>query len=99
MHFTEIDRKFAAIGKELENDLNNSDAWAAKAELLSSIGLHENALRCCERSLAINPDNAFTWAIKGNALDKLGRLDEAKEAFAKAKEIGYPGNPAQGNFE
>jgi len=99
MYFADIDRKFAAIGKELEKDLDNSDAWAAKAELLSFIGLHENAIRCCDRSLAKNPDNAFTWAIKGNALEKLGRLDGAKEAFAKARDLGYAGNPDQGSIE
>jgi tetratricopeptide (TPR) repeat protein len=88
MDYTNVDQRLVSIGKELEKDLDNWEAWAAKADILCSIGLYENAILCCDRSLAINPDNALTWATKGNALDKLGKHDEAKAAFAKAKELG-----------
>lgn len=89
MDQTDVDQRLITIGKELEKDLNNPEAWAAKADILCSMGLYEIAIRCCDRSLAINPDNAFTWMTKGIALDKLGKHDEAKTVFAKAKELGY----------
>jgi len=89
MDYNDSEQRLAAIGKELEKDLNNSETWAAKADILCSMRLYELAIRCCDRSLAINPDNALTWVTKGIALDRLGRHDEAKIAFAKAKELGY----------
>jgi Flp pilus assembly protein TadD len=85
MDYTDADQKLAAIGKELEKDPNNSEAWAAKADILCSMGLYECAILCCDRSLAINPDNELTWGAKGIALDKLGRHEEANAAFTKAK--------------
>jgi Flp pilus assembly protein TadD len=87
--YTDIEPKLVAIGKELEKDINNPDAWAAKADLLCSIGMHEIAIRCCYRSLAISPENMLTWMTKGKALDKLGKHDDADAAFAKARELGY----------
>jgi tetratricopeptide (TPR) repeat protein len=93
MSYDDAEKRLIAIGKELEKDINNSETWAAKAEILCSLRLHELALQCCDRSLAINPDNALTWVTKGIALNKLGRHDEAEEAFAKAKELGYKGAP------
>jgi tetratricopeptide (TPR) repeat protein len=87
-NYADIEPKFVAIGKELEKDINNSEAWAAKADLLCSIGMHEIAIRCCDRSLAINPKNMLTWMTKGEALDKLGKHEDARAAFAKAKELG-----------
>ena len=89
MSYNDAEKKLAAIGKELEKDINNSETWAAKADILYSIGLYESAILCCDRSLTINPDNALTWATKGKALDKLGRHDETEAAFAIAKELGY----------
>jgi tetratricopeptide (TPR) repeat protein len=80
-------QKLAAIGKELEKNLNNSEAWAAKADILCSMGMHEIAIRCCDRSLEINPDNMLTWMTKGIALEKIGKHEEAMAALAKAKEL------------
>jgi tetratricopeptide (TPR) repeat protein len=84
----EVDQDLTAIGKELEKDLYNSEAWAAKADILCSIMMHEIAIRCCDRSLAINPDNMLTWMTRCIALEKIGKHEEAKAAFAKAKELG-----------
>jgi Flp pilus assembly protein TadD len=85
MDYTDADQKLATIGKELEKDPNNSEAWAAKADILCSMGMYESAILCCDKSLAINPDNVLTWGAKGIALDKLGKHDEANAAFTKAK--------------
>jgi tetratricopeptide (TPR) repeat protein len=93
MSYDDAEKRLAAIGKELEKDINNSETWAAKAEILCSLRLYELALRCCDRSLAINPDNALTWLTKGIALNKLGRHDEAEVALDKAKELGYKSAP------
>jgi tetratricopeptide (TPR) repeat protein len=83
--FEDYDHRLVAIGKHLEKNLDDWEAWAAKADILCSLGMHEIAIRCCDRSLLLNPENALTWVTKGDALVKLGRLEEAKDAFAKAK--------------
>ncbi len=93
MKYTDLDQRLAAIGKELEKNIDNWEAWAAKADILCSLGMYEISVRCCDRSLSINPDNALTWMTKGNALDKLGKHEEAKVAFAKAKELGQQKSP------
>jgi len=45
---------------------------------------YEEALEAFNRSIEIDPDNADIWLSKGNALDKLGRHEEASEAFARS---------------
>ncbi len=91
MDSSEVNKSLVAIGKKLEENLANWEAWSAKADILYSVGLYDVAIRCCDRALALNPDNALTWITKGNAFDKLGMHEDADAAFAKAKELGYKG--------
>jgi tetratricopeptide (TPR) repeat protein len=91
MTYNDAEQRLVAIGKELEKDLNNSEAWVAKGDILCSLGLHELANQCYNRSLAINPDNVLTWVSKSIALNKLGKHDEVEIALAKAKELGHKG--------
>lgn len=86
-NFAGADNALAAVGMELEKNLENWEAWAAKADILCSLEMYEIAVRCCDKSLALNPDNELTWITKGVALSKLGRTTEADEAFAKAKKV------------
>jgi tetratricopeptide (TPR) repeat protein len=71
----DLDQALSAITKELEKNRDNWEAWAAKADILCSMGLYENAIQCCNRSLAINPDNSFTEATKANALNLTSRIE------------------------
>ncbi len=86
-NIAEAEDALVAVGKELEKNLANWEAWAAKADILCSLGMHEIAVRCCDKSLELNPNIGLTWITKGIALSKLGRTAEANEAFAKAKEL------------
>lgn len=83
----DFDKRLASIGKELEKDLGNWEAWAAKADILYSLGMYEISIRCCDRSLAINPDDVLSWITRANALEKLGRHEEALDSLAKAREL------------
>lgn len=89
MNFGDIDRDLAFIGKQLEKNPDDWEAWAAKADILCSLGMYEVAIRCCDKSLAINPGNAHSLMTRGNALEKLGKHEEANVDFAKAREMGY----------
>jgi tetratricopeptide (TPR) repeat protein len=44
-------------------------------------------MRCCERSISLNPSNALAFNIKGNILYNLGKYKEAIECYNKAIEI------------
>lgn len=81
----------ASVEKELEKNPDSWDAWAAKADISFSLGLYGPAIRCCDRSLALNPDNVLTWITKVAALKQLGRTEEEEAALAKAIELGYNG--------
>jgi tetratricopeptide (TPR) repeat protein len=87
MDFEDYDHRLVAIGKRLEKNQDDWEAWAAKADVLYSLGMNEIATRCCDRALSLNPDNVLTWVTKGEALIKLGKIEEAKEALAKAKAL------------
>ncbi len=87
MDYADIDSALLAVGKKLESNVMDWEAWAAKADLLYSAGLYEIAIRCCDRSLKLNPNNVFVWNTKGNALNKLGRSDDAANCYIKAKEL------------
>jgi tetratricopeptide (TPR) repeat protein len=41
-------------------------------------------LAACDRALALDPNDAVTWAIKGDALRNLGREEEALAAYDQA---------------
>jgi tetratricopeptide (TPR) repeat protein len=71
-----LDIALSAIAKELEKNRENWEAWAAKADIIYSMGFYESAILCCDRSLAINPDNPFTKATKANALNNLKKRKE-----------------------
>lgn len=86
---TDLDHRLVAIGKRLERNLDDWEAWAAKADILCSLGLHETAIRYCDKSLTLNPANVLTLRTKYIALNKLGKPEEANEVFAKAIELGY----------
>jgi len=74
----DLDNALRAVARELERNRDNWEAWAAKADILCSMELYENAILCCNRSLAINPDNSFTEVTKANALNKLKRRNETQ---------------------
>jgi glyoxylase-like metal-dependent hydrolase (beta-lactamase superfamily II) len=66
--------------------------WVSGAEALAQKGLLEEAVFCCDKALANNPENPRALRIKGLCLTDLGRGQEAIEVMDKllAKE---PKNP------
>ena len=58
-----------------------------KASILSHLGRHEEALGTLTKAVELNPQNARSWAIKGQALKFLKRYEEALEASTKAVEL------------
>ncbi len=85
MDYDNADLSLLAIEKELENDPANWEAWAAKADILYSLGMYETAIRCCDKSLSLNPYNPLTRLTKCKVLEKLGRHDDAVICLEKTK--------------
>jgi len=48
---------------------------------------YEDAIKCYDEALKINPEDAFAWNNKGIALDNLGRYDEAIACYDEALKI------------
>ena len=63
--------------------------WSDKGTSLSSLGRHDEALRCYDRALEIDPRYAMVWSNKGYTLHNLGRYVEAVACCDMALEI-YP---------
>jgi eukaryotic-like serine/threonine-protein kinase len=61
--------------------------WSNKGSSLNSLGRHEEAIRCFDKALEIDPRFAGAWTMKGGSLDRLSRYDEAIRCFDKALEI------------
>lgn len=72
---------------ELDKEPKSWEAWGAKADILYLNAKYSECLKCCERSIAFNPENALTWNTKGNALYMLKKYDEAIDCYSKAIEI------------
>ncbi len=61
--------------------------WNNKGFSLNSLGRYEEAIRCYDRALAIDPRYANAWINKGAALWKLGCYDEAIGCYDRALDI------------
>jgi serine/threonine protein kinase len=61
--------------------------WVNKGISLLHLGRHEEAIRCCDKALELDPRSAAAWCNKGANLDSLGRHEEAILCFDKALEL------------
>lgn len=61
--------------------------WNNKGVGLHNLGRYEEAIRCLDRALEINPNCVPAWDNKGNSLNYLGRHAEALHCLDKALKI------------
>jgi tetratricopeptide (TPR) repeat protein len=55
-----------------------------KGASLAALGRHQEAIRCLDKALALDPRDAYTWLNKGGSLAALGRREEAINCYDKA---------------
>lgn len=67
-----------------------SSIWVLKGFTLQLTGRTEEALIAFTKAAEIDPQNVDAWTAKSNILTELGKRDEAAEALAKARDLGYP---------
>lgn len=61
--------------------------WWQLSESYVAEELFQNAIQCIESGLALEPDHPLLWISKGFALNRLGRHEDALEAYRTAEAI------------
>ncbi|MEE8429156.1 MAG: tetratricopeptide repeat protein [Gammaproteobacteria bacterium] len=64
-----------------KTDSGDAEVWFMLGGLHGRLNQYEQAVDCCRRSLAINPENAETLMNLGSALQTLGKNSEALECY------------------
>jgi tetratricopeptide (TPR) repeat protein len=80
-----------------QNQLSLAAAWNGKGEALLNLNRYDNAIEAFNTSIELQPRYYTYWYNKGVALKSQGRTADAKDAFAKAKELGYTGKSLASN--
>ena len=61
--------------------------WGNKGNSLHNLGRREEAIRCYDQALEIDPRDAFAWNNKGVSLRSLGRYQEAIHCLDQALKL------------
>jgi tetratricopeptide (TPR) repeat protein len=69
--------------------LLNDRGGFSTIRVLSHLRRYEEAIRCLDNAIKLNPNYGEAYYHKGLALDKLGKKNDAETSFKKAKELGY----------
>jgi hypothetical protein len=82
---------------EAISQINDRDDLACvyynKGGALCGLEEYDEAVKLYDLAININSNFADAWYNKGFALEKSGQRKEADEAYAKAKDLGYTGEP------
>jgi tetratricopeptide (TPR) repeat protein len=62
--------------------------WNNKGVALGVLSRHEDAMRCFQKAIEIEPLYATAWKNLGLAYRALHRDREAEEALSRARELG-----------
>ncbi|TRZ90245.1 MAG: tetratricopeptide repeat protein [Methanosarcinales archaeon] len=65
----------------------NAQEWYNKGITLGKLGKYDEAIKCYDKAIEIDPEDLDTWNNKGVALFNLGKYDEAIECYDKSIEI------------
>ncbi len=79
----------AAYEQALQLDPSNADIYYNKGRMLQNLKRYELALTSLEEALRLDPNLASAHFNKGRVLEHLGRGREAKQAYDRAKQLGY----------
>ena len=77
-------------------DPHNISLALALAWIYTHLGHDEKAVAAYEQSILLDHSNAISWHHKGQVLEALGRIREAKRAYKRAQRLGYVGSLNEG---
>ncbi|MBN1568327.1 MAG: tetratricopeptide repeat protein [Acidobacteria bacterium] len=75
------------------------DALRNKDWILSKQKRYEEGVELCRQALKIDPEYAEIWYAMGIDLAKLGRYEEALQAYQKAKALGFRSGGLEHNID
>jgi len=78
---------FAAYESAHQIDPGNADLLLWSGQALSEMGNNTEALEKIDAALALDPEDAVGWYVKGKVLDKLGRFAESGPCYDRAGEL------------
>ncbi len=67
--------------------LNRAEEWNNKGVALYLMGEPEEAIKCYNRAIELDPKNIHAWISKGGALDAQNKYEEAIKCYDKAIEL------------
>lgn len=70
-----------------EGSLNDPQVWKKSGNEFFNKGQYEDAIKCYNHAIELNPNFIDAWNNLGLALLKLGKIDEAKQCNEKVKLI------------
>lgn len=73
--------------KKQGTNKESADTWCNKGVTLGELGKHEDAVKCYDRALEIDPDFADAWYNKGELLCELAEFDDGIKCYDKVLEI------------
>lgn len=71
-----------SCGKKL-----SAEDWTNKGNALDDQKKYEEAIKCFDKLIELDPNNARVWYYKGVLLYKLGKYEEAIKCFDKTLQI------------
>jgi KaiC/GvpD/RAD55 family RecA-like ATPase/photosystem II stability/assembly factor-like uncharacterized protein len=84
-----------ALQHAVRKSPKDAEAWMALARATLAAGDNEKALRYLEAVTTLEPDRVEAWEAKAEVFEALGRMEDAKEARARAEGGGErPETPA-----
>lgn len=85
----------ADIARAIEIEPENARLHNNLADSRMLEGKLEQAFTEIEAALRLEPDLGIAHYTKGEILEKMGRMDESRQSFARAAELGFVPNPEQ----
>jgi len=70
-----------------ERNGKDADAWVDKGDSLNNQGKFDEAIKCYDKAIQLDPKIADAWNNKGESLRNKGKFDEAMKCYDKAIEL------------
>lgn len=89
-HYMEALRCHDRVVRMVDSDREFSAEMCQSAEIYLSMGKLEDALSACDQGISRDPKWQTCWHLKAKLLEKMGRDQEANEAYQKAWDLQEP---------
>jgi uncharacterized protein HemY len=83
-----VSEKIERIKKILLMEPESELLWYSLGQEYMSHGMHAEAVEALEKAISIKPDYTAVYESLGRALEKAGRIEDAKGIYRKGIEVG-----------